>query len=77
MREDGSLALVSAVVMEDHAYGTPHFVVPRGLTSGARYRDAERGVVYDADALMEVGIPLPMTMKAGSYRAFTYLLERV
>ena len=75
-REDGSLALVSAVVKEDHAYGTPRFVVPRGLTSGACYRDVERGDIYDADALMEVGIPLPLSMKPGSFRSYTYLLER-
>ena len=75
--EDGSLALVSAVVVEHHGYGRPCFVVPRGLTDGACYRDVERGDVYEANALMEMGICLPIRMKQGDYRAHTYLLERV
>ena len=74
---DGSMALVSAVVLETRGYGIARFAVPRGLTSGARYRDAVRGDIYDADALMDMGIPLPISMKAGEYRSFTYLLERI
>jgi len=75
--EGGSQALVSVVIMEHHAYGTPRFVVPRGLTHGACYRDAETGKRYDADALMEMGIPLPLSMKQGDFRAYSYLLERI
>ena len=74
---DGSQAMVSAVVLETHGYGIPRFVVPRGLTPGARYQDVVRGDVFEADALMEMGIPLPLAMKAGEYRSYTYLLERV
>ena len=74
---DGSMALVSCVELEVHAYGNPHYVVPRGLIPGARYRDVVRGDVYAADGLMEMGILLPMKMMAGEYRAFTYLLERL
>ena len=74
---DGSQALVSAVALETHGYGIPRFVVPRGLTPGARYQDVVRGDVFEADALMEMGIPLPLAMKAGEYRSYTYLLERV
>ncbi len=69
--------MVSAVVLETHGYGIPRFVVPRGLTPGARYQDVVRGEGFEADALMEMGIPLPLAMKAGEYRSYTYLLERV
>ncbi len=74
---DGSQALVSAVVVETHGYGIPRFVVPRGLTAGARYRDVVRGEVYEANALMEMGMPLPLAMRDGDHRSYTCLLERV
>lgn len=74
---DGSRALVSAVVLEVQGYGIARYVVPRGLTPGAFYRDVIRGDVYPANALMEMGIPLPVAMKPGEYRSYTYLLERI
>ena len=75
--EDGSAALVSAVVVEQHGYGIARFVVPRGLCEGACYRDVERGHIYHADALMEQGIPLPLAMKSGDFCSYVCLLERV
>ncbi len=75
--DDRTQALVSAVVHELHGYGIARYVVPRGLTPDARYRDVIRGDVYEANALMEAGIPLPLAMKPGEYRSYTYLLERV
>lgn len=75
--EDGSQALVSAVVLEVHGYGIARFVVPRDLTPGACYRDTRTGAVFEANALMDMGIPLPIAMKAGEYRSHTFLLERI
>ena len=66
-----------AVVMELRGYGIARYVVLRGLTPDARYRDEATGAVYDANALMCEGMPLPLVMKSGDYRGFTYLLERV
>ena len=74
---DGKWVLVSAVVMELRGYGIARYVVLRGLTPDARYRDEATGAVYDANALMCEGMPLPLVMKSGDYRGFTYLLERV
>lgn len=74
---DGSRALVSAVVLEEHGYGIPRYVVPRALTADARYRDVVRGDVFEANALMEMGIPLPISMRDGEYRSYSYLLERI
>lgn len=58
--EDGSEAIVCAVVLEVEGYGVANYVVPRGLTPGALYREATSGNVYPADALMDMGIPLPV-----------------
>ena len=50
---------MSAVRLEVEGYGVANYVVPRGLTPGASYRDLDSGVVYPADALMDMGFPLP------------------
>ena len=58
--EDGSEALVSAVVLNVEGYGVANYVVPRGLTRGALYREEYSDTVYAADAIMDMGIPLPV-----------------
>ena len=69
------------VVVGDHngrvgyGYGKANYVVPRGLTPGARYRMVSNGTVFSADALMDMGLPL--TVPAGPYENFMYRLERV
>ncbi len=73
--EDGSEALVCAVVTRVDGYGKANYVVPRGLTPGARYRMVSNGTVFSADALMDMGLPL--TVPAGPYENFMYRLERV
>ena len=50
MAEDGSEALVSAVVMNVEGYGVANYVVPRGLTRGALYHEEYSDTVYAADA---------------------------
>ncbi len=73
--EDGREALVCAVVTRVDGYGKANYVVPRGLTPGARYRMVSNGTVFSADALMDMGLPL--TVPAGPYENFMYRLERV
>ncbi len=51
------------------------YVMPRGLTPGAFYRDCDSGKVYPSDALMFSGLPLGIL--TGDFRAFTFRLERV
>ena len=55
-----------------------------GLTPGASYQDTESGIVYEANALMTVGLPIPMKLipawnievPAGEYEAFQIHLCR-
>ncbi len=73
--EDGLRAVVSAVRLEVEGYGVANYVVPRGLTPGARYRELDSGVVDPADALMDMGFPLPVTLEANA--AVMYRFERM
>lgn len=73
--EDGSRAVVSAVLLSVNGYGVANYVVPRGLTPGALYRNPDTGVVYPADALMDAGFPLPVGLHANA--AVMYRFERV
>lgn len=73
---DGSRALVSCVETELRGYGIARYVVPRGLVPDTWYRDVATGCVYASNALMDAGLPLPLVMKGGEYRAHTFLLER-
>ena len=71
--EDGSEALVSVVMQEIHGNMTANYVRLKGLVSGRSYQDQESGNIYDADALMEVGIPLPQ--RVGEYQAYQYYFK--
>ncbi len=73
--EDGHEALVSAVVIEVQGYGVARYVVPRGLTPGAFYRERGSGAVYAADALMDMGLPLPVP--CAPYTTRMYRFERI
>ena len=73
--EDGARAVVSAVRLEVEGYGVANYVVPRGLTPGSCYRELDSGVVYPADALMDMGFPLPVALEANA--AVMYRFERV
>ena len=70
--EDGSEAVVSAVVLKVEGYGVANYVVPRGLTPGARYREEFSGAVYAADALMDMGVPLPVGSAPYMSRMFRF-----
>ena len=78
LSEDGSEALVCVVVMQVEGYGRANYVVPRGLTPDATYRDAETGEAFPAYALMDMGFPLPLTVDArGPFWSRAYHLVRV
>ena len=71
--EDGTEALVSVVMLEIHGNMTVNYVRLKGLESGRSYREQESGCIYDADTLMEIGIPMPM--KGGEYQAYQYYFK--
>lgn len=73
--EDGSEALVCAVVTRVDGYGVTSYVRPRGLTPGATYRMTSNGSELSADALMDMGLPL--SVPCSPYENFMYRLERV
>jgi alpha-galactosidase len=60
---------------EMHGNMTVNYVRLKGLTSGKQYQDQESGQIYDADALMEVGIPLPV--EPGAYHAYQYYYKGI
>ena len=73
--EDGSEALVSAVLQEKTGNMTTMYIRPRGLTSGALYCCREDGKNYPADALMDMGFPLPLEL--GQYESRSWHFERI
>ena len=73
--EDGSEALISVVMLEVHGNMTVNYVRLRGLTKNLFYRDEASGKVYPANALMQIGFPLPVEM--GEYQSYQYHLVRV
>lgn len=72
--EDKSEALVSAVMQEIHGNMPYSFVKVYGLESGANYKDADTGMIYSADALMEFGLPIKDVM--GAYNSYLWHLVR-
>ena len=58
--EDGSEALLSIVALDSTGNCPNRFIRLAGLTPGASYRDEASGLVYDANALMSQGLPMPM-----------------
>ena len=73
--EDGSEAMICAVLQDYHGNMPAVYIRPRGLTAGAVYRDRESGRLYPADALMDVGLPLPAELR--QYDGFVWRLERI
>ena len=73
--EDGSEALITAVVLEVHGNMTVNYVRLRGLKKDTFYRDEESGQVYPANALMQIGLPIPVEM--GEYHSYRWHFTRV
>ena len=72
---DRDEALVCAVIMQNHGNNPTQYIRPRGLTSGAVYEDSRTGRKYAADALMDMGFPLPLP--AGDAEGYLFHLLRV
>jgi alpha-galactosidase len=73
--EDGREVLVNAVMLEVHGNMTVNYIRLKGLVSGRRYREEKSRKIYDADALMGAGIPLPV--EPGAHRAYQYHFIRI
>ena len=72
---DGREVLACAVMQEIHGNMTASYLRLKGLTSGKKYEDPQSGRIYDGDALMEVGLPLPL--ETGAYQAYRYYFRQV
>ena len=72
--EDGKEAMITAVLQALHGYMQPQYIRLRGLTPGALYRDRESGRIFGADALMDMGLPLPQGMR--QFESFVWRLEK-
>lgn len=68
LSEDGTEALVHAVMLEIHGNMAVRYVKLKGLKSGCMYREMSSGRLYASDVLMETGIPLPAAF--GEYEAY-------
>ena len=73
--EDGTQAMMQAVMTQIHGNMTGNAVKWKGLEEEACYQDAESGELYYGAALMETGILLPI--KNGAYQTFRILLRKV
>jgi alpha-galactosidase len=73
--EDASEALISVVLLEVHGNMTVNYVRLRGLKKDCFYRDEETGKVYPANALMQIGLPVPVQM--GEYRSYRWHFVKV
>ena len=73
--EDGKEVLVNVVMLEIHGNMTVNYVKLKGLCAGQFYKDSRTGKIYPAEALMEVGIPMPLEF--GEYKAYQIYLEMV
>ena len=73
--EDASEILVSAVMLEMHGNMGVNYLRLKGLPRNRMYREQGSGKVYASDALMEIGIPLPIQM--GEYHAYQMYFSKV
>ena len=62
-------------MLEIHGNMTVNYVKMKGLRAGQFYKDSNTGKIYPAEALMEVGIPMPLEF--GEYKAYQIYLEMV
>jgi alpha-galactosidase len=62
-------------MLEIHGNMTANYIRLKGLKKDAMYRDASTGKVYPANALMQVGIPLPIEM--GEYHAYRIHFQQI
>lgn len=83
--EDASEALLNAVVLKIHGNMPFNYIRLKGLEPDCMYREEKTGKVYAANALMEMGFPLPQQVESGisqptqmeDYRAYQMYFKRV
>lgn len=73
--KDGSEALVSVVIMEMEAYTPNHYVKVKGLQAGKMYQDQETMKIYPAEALSDMGFPVPRNLK--EYDSYQMYLKMI
>ena len=73
--EDASEALITAVCLAVHGNMTVNYVRLRGLKKDCFYKDEATGQVYPANALMQIGLPIPVEM--GEYKSYQWHFVRV
>ena len=73
--EDKSQALVCAVIIESRGNMPAMYVKADGLEPGAMYRIEEDGRVCAADALMDMGLPLPQPGEDA--HSYVYHLKKI
>lgn len=75
LSKDESQILVSAVMLEVHGNMPVNYLRLKGLPKGCLYQEEGSKAVYASDALMEVGIPLPVEM--GEYQSYQFYFTSV
>ncbi|MBQ0058480.1 MAG: alpha-galactosidase [Lachnospiraceae bacterium] len=73
--EDGREALLNVVLQAMHGNMTNNYVRLKGLLPGRFYREEESGKIYPSDALMQMGLPMPVEF--GNYKAYQMHFELV
>ena len=73
--KEQSKVLLNIVMQVIHGNMTVNYVKLKGLCAGQFYKDSNTGKIYPAEALMEVGIPMPLEF--GEYKAYQIYLEMV
>ena len=73
--EDQSEAILNYVNLEIHGNRHVTYIRMRGLRPGAVYRDGDSGKEYPAEALMQVGLPMPVL--PGDYGAAQIIFQKV
>ena len=73
--KEQSKVLLNIVMQVIHGNMTVNYVKMKGLCVGQFYKDSNTGKIYPAEALMEVGIPMPLEF--GEYKAYQIYLEMV
>jgi len=71
---DGSQVLLCAVLLQLHGNDCPVYIRLQGLLPHCLYREEGSGALYPSEALMEMGLPLPMQI--GEYRAYQIYLKK-
>ena len=75
LSEDKKEVLVNAVQMDIHGNLPYCYLRLKGLERGTVYQEESTGRKYDADLLMEIGLPIPVKM--GDFEAHQYYFKQM